>query len=84
MSLDLVELVVGERGRGIWHDESPEWIPASSMCSMTAPMNTSRAVAHRVDVDLDRALEEPVDQDRVVGPAASAAVRTNRSSSSAP
>ena len=26
---------------GIWHDESPEWIPASSMCSITAPTNTS-------------------------------------------
>ena len=22
---------------GIWHEESPEWIPASSMCSITAP-----------------------------------------------
>ena len=26
---------------GIWHEESPEWIPASSMCSITAPMKTS-------------------------------------------
>ena len=26
---------------GIWHDESPECTPASSMCSITAPMNTS-------------------------------------------
>ena len=53
---------------GIWHEESPECTPASSMCSITAPMNTSPAAsAHRVDVDLDRAFQEPVDQHRVIG-----------------
>ena len=44
--------------------ESPEWMPASSMCSMTPPMYSSVAVVERVDVDLDRVVEEAVDQQR--------------------
>ena len=37
------------------------------MCSMMPPITTSRAVADGVDVDLDRVLEELVDQHRAVG-----------------
>jgi hypothetical protein len=48
------------------HDESPEWIPASSMCSITPPMYDVGAVAQRVDVDLDRVVEEPVHQHRAL------------------
>ncbi len=50
--------------------ESPEWIPASSTCCMipaiqTSPAPPSRAaVAERIDVDLDRVLEEAVEVDR--------------------
>ena len=47
--------------------ESPEWMPASSMCSMTPPRYSSVAVVERVDVDLDGVVEEPVDEHRVVG-----------------
>ena len=43
--------------------ESPEWIPASSTCCMMPPIQTSLAVAERVDVDLDRVLEEAVEED---------------------
>jgi hypothetical protein len=47
--------------------ESPECTPACSMCSMMPPM-TPLAVAHRIDVDLDRVVEEAVEQHRrVVG-----------------
>ena len=52
---------------GSAHDESPEWMPASSMCSITPPRKSSLAVVERVDVDLDRVVEEPVDQHRVLG-----------------
>ena len=41
-------------------------MPASSMCSMTPPMTVSLAVAERVDVDLDRVLQEAIEQQRVV------------------
>jgi len=34
------------------------------MCSITPPRNISVAVEQRVDVDLDRVVEEPVDQER--------------------
>ena len=34
--------------------ESPEWMPASSMCSITPQTKTSLPSAERVDVDLDR------------------------------
>ena len=65
--LDLVELVVGERGRrdlarrvarvharllDVLHHRADEHVGA---------------VGHRVDVDLDRAFQEPVDQHRVIG-----------------
>ena len=47
--------------------ESPEWMPASSMCSITPPTIVRVAVADGVDVDLDGVLQELVDQDRVLG-----------------
>ncbi len=48
---------------GIAHAESPECTPASSMCSMiAADHEVAGRVADRVDVDLDRVLEEAVDQ----------------------
>ena len=53
-------------GAGRTHDESPEWMPASSTCSMTAATYVSRAVAERIDVELDRVLEEAVDEHRAV------------------
>ena len=46
--------------------ESPEWTPASSMCSMMPPITHVAAVAERVDVDLDGVVEEAVDQHRAV------------------
>ncbi len=46
--------------------ESPECTPASSTCCMTARDIGVLAVAQRVDVDLDRALEEPVDERRTL------------------
>ena len=50
---------------------SPEWTPASSTCSITAPISTSPVrVADGVDVDLDGVLEEPVDQHRAAPPTA--------------
>ena len=42
--------------------ESPEWTPASSTCCMTAADHRARPVADRIDVHLDRVLDEPVDQ----------------------
>jgi len=41
-------------------------MPASSMCSMT-PRGKLGPVVERIDVDLDRVVEEPVDQHRVAG-----------------
>ena len=49
---------------GSEHAESPECTPACSMCSMMPPITTSVAVAQRVDVDLDRVVEEAVEQHR--------------------
>ena len=43
--------------------ESPEWMPASSTCCMIAADPDVLAVAERVDVDLDRVLEEAVEED---------------------
>ena len=52
---------------GSTQELSPEWMPASSMCSMMPPMTTAPVrVGDRVDVELERVLEEPVDQDRVL------------------
>ena len=45
--------------------ESPEWTPASSMCCITPPMTHALAVGDAVDVDLDRVLQELVDEDRL-------------------
>ena len=42
-------------------------MPASSMCSITPQTCTPGGVAEGVDVDLDRVLQEPVDQHRPVG-----------------
>ena len=48
--------------------ESPECTPASSTCSMTPAMRISPvAVAHGVDVDLDRVLQEAVHQHGPIG-----------------
>ena len=49
------------------HAESPEWMPASSMCSMTPARNKICAVVDRIDVDLDGIVEKPVDENRVLG-----------------
>ncbi len=46
--------------------ESPEWMPACSMCCMTPAIDDVLAVAERVDVQLVRVLEEAVDEDRPV------------------
>ena len=43
---------------------SPEWMPASSMCSMMPATNTRLAIGDHVDVDLDRVLQVAIDQDR--------------------
>ena len=51
---------------GIEQALSPEWTPASSMCSMMPPMTTMLAVADRIDIELGRVVEELVDQDRVL------------------
>ena len=68
---------------GIWHEESPEWIPASSMCSITAPTNTS-VPSHTASTSISIAPS----RNRSIstgwsGPAA-AALATKRSSSSSP
>ncbi len=81
-SSSAAETVIG----GSAHAESPEWMPASSMCSITPPRYISLAVEQRVDVDLDRVVEEPVDQQRrdLAGPpdrAASASARCTYSAS---
>ena len=47
---------------GSTQEESPEWMPASSMCCMMPAMTTSVAVAERVDVALDGVFEEVVDE----------------------
>ena len=72
-------------GGGIAHAESPECTPASSMCSITPPMtHLAGRVADRVDVDLDRVLEEAVDQRRALGrQPALAPEATRRAASSA-
>ena len=67
---------------GIWHDESPECTPASSMCSITAPMNTSEpsdtaSTSTSIAPSRNRSISTGWSGD------ASAAVRTNVSSSSA-
>ena len=52
---------------GTTQELSPEWMPASSMCSMMPPMTTAPVgVGHRVDVELERVLEEPIDEHRPV------------------
>ena len=47
--------------------ESPEWMPASSMCSMMPPMTVILPVADGVHVHLDGVLQELVDEDGVLG-----------------
>ena len=56
----------GSEWGGRQQAESPEWMPASSMCSITPPTTDVRAVGDDVDVDLDRVGQELVDQDRRV------------------
>ena len=46
--------------------ESPECTPACSMCSMMPPISTSSPSHDRVDVDLDRDVEEAIEQHRAV------------------
>ena len=45
--------------------ESPEWIPASSMCCMMPPMKVT-PITKAIDVDLDRRFEEFVDRNRLI------------------
>ena len=47
--------------------ESPEWMPASSMCSIAAEKQFLPVVHQSVHIDLDRVVEELVDQHRVFG-----------------
>ena len=47
---------------GITQAESPECTPASSTCCITPPISTVSPSRDRVDVDLDRVLEEAVDE----------------------
>jgi hypothetical protein len=44
--------------------ESPECTPACSMCSMMPPISTSVAVADRIDIHLDRHIQEAIEQHR--------------------
>ena len=68
---------------GMTQAESPEWMPASSMCSMTAGTKASVAVGERVGLALDGVLQEPVDQDRAApGVTSTAAATYSRSISS--
>ena len=61
---DGVEGLLGEMlTAGSTQEESPEWMPASSMCCMMPAMTTSSAIAERVDVDFDGVFEEVVDED---------------------
>ena len=63
--------------------ESPECTPASSTCSMTPAIRISPvAVAHGVDVDLDRVLQEAVDQHGALG--RDPALARQRAASSSP
>ncbi len=68
--------------------ESPEWMPASSTCCMIAADPGLLAVAQGVDVDLDRVLEEAVEEDlaaawrRLGAPGSSSARRGRRRSPS--
>ena len=60
-------MVSGESERGGSEQaESPEWMPASSICSMMPAMNTSRPSQSAVDVDLDRVREVAVEEQRVL------------------
>ena len=52
---------------GSTQEESPEWIPASSMCCMMPADHDALAVAQRIDVDLERVLEKAVEKDRMLG-----------------
>ena len=58
--------------------ESPEWMPASSMCCITPPMTTRVAVAQAIDIDLDGRLQELVDQDRLAAATPRAPAATKR------
>ena len=51
---------------GSVHAESPEWTPGLLDVLEDAAEEQLGAVEDRVDVDLDRAFEEAVDQDRLV------------------
>ena len=53
-------------GAGTTTAESPEWLPVRSTCSRIAATHASLAVAEDVDVELDRVLEEAVDEARAV------------------
>ena len=67
---------------GIWHDESPECTPASSMCSITAPMKTSPAASTTASTSTSIAPSRKRSIRTGWSGEASAAERTNRSSSS--
>ena len=59
-----VETISGRASTAAGPDESPEWMPASSMLHHTAD-DRALAVRDAVDVDLDRVLQELVDEDRL-------------------
>ena len=53
----------GSEYGGSAHAESPEWMPASSMCSITPPTTTAPVlIGNDVDVELDRLGEKFIDQ----------------------
>ena len=63
---------------GIWQIESPECTPASSMCSITAPMNTPPSASHTASTSTSIAPSRNRSISTGWSGEASAAVRTNR------
>ncbi len=57
---------------GSTQEESPECMPASSMCSMMPPMTTVSPSAKRVHVHFGGVFEELVDQHGRAGPMSAA------------
>jgi hypothetical protein len=58
---------------GMTQAESPEWMPASSMCSITAGTKASVPSADGVGLGLDGVFQELVDQDGPLGGTSTAA-----------
>ena len=63
---------------GSTHAESPEWMPASSMCCMTPPITTRVPSEIASTSHLERVLEEAIDEHRAVLGHAHRACRSSR------